>query len=176
MLPTDRELDAFWSDLKSDDALLAEQAVRGLVAGGKRTVALIGPHLGTVQVANDQIITRLIYGLNSEHFEERAQAMAELTALDESAMPGLRRALAGSLSLGCRRRMESLLDGKSKPGGIPWVIGCAFTRLEVLEQIHNPRAHELFIALSEGMSQSWLTEEARGVLDRWAYYSTTVAH
>ena len=112
VLPTDRELDAFWSDLKSDDALLAEQAVRGLVAGGKRTVALIGRHVGPVQVANDQIITRLVYGLNSEHFEERAQAMAELTALDESAMPGLRRALAGPLSLECRRRIESLLDAQ----------------------------------------------------------------
>ena len=176
-LPTDLELDAFWSDLKSEDALRAEQAIQGLVAGQERTAALIGRHLGPVHVASDQLITRLVYRLNSEHFEERAQAIAELTALDESAVPGLRRALPGSLSLECRRRIESLIDTQIEARWSPAGDRLRFIRaLEVLEQIHNPRAHEFFIALSKGMSESWLTEEARAVLDRWAYHSTTAAH
>jgi hypothetical protein len=167
--PADTELAAAWSAIRSDDPLRAERAVNELVAGNERSVALIRSKMAVVTIADGQLVALLVAQLSNAQFERRADACTRLAALGESAVPGLRQALLDPLSLDSRRRIERLIERLAaetkSPGGERLR---AIRALEVIEQIHSSQARAFVFALSNGMEESWLTQEAKAVLGRWA--------
>jgi RNA polymerase sigma factor (sigma-70 family) len=162
-----RELEACWLALRGNDALQAEQAIHTLVAASKQSLPLFRELIRRTKAADADRVARLVVDLDNNQFAVRQQATAELGKLGESAVPGLRKALKASPSLELRRRIEQFLDKEAQTTANPAGERLRLLRaLEALEQMRSPEAQELLTSLSEGMPESWLTVEAKAVLER----------
>jgi hypothetical protein len=106
---TPDDLGPLWDDLAGNDALRADLAVWRLAGAGPRAVALVRERLRPPPTPAPERVARLIADLDSEDFDARERASAELTADIEAAAPALRRALAADPSVELRLRIEALL-------------------------------------------------------------------
>jgi RNA polymerase sigma factor (sigma-70 family) len=159
------ELDACWTDLVSDDAGRAYQAIRKLVASPIEAVADLKNRLPPACAPKAERMAMLIADLDSETFAVRDAAMKELTKLGDAATPALRDALDKAPSAEVRRRIEGLLAKLERLGtsGEPLRQARA---VEVLEHIGTAEARRLLAKLADGASGAWLTSEAKASLDR----------
>src|SRR5439155_18851911 len=110
-------------------------------------------------------VSRLIAELRDTRFAVRARAFKELDQLDHLAEPALRKALAGRPSLEILRRMEQLLEEWQEPTRSPERLRVSRALL-VLEYIGSAEAQQLLRELAGGAPEAWLTQQARGSLDR----------
>jgi hypothetical protein len=165
MLLKPAELDACWTDLVSDDAGHAFQAIRKLVASPSEAVADLQKHLPPVRAPDASRQAILIADLDSETFAVRDAAMKELTKLGDLAAPTLRDALDKSPSAEARRRIEGLLTRLEGLGaaGEPLRQSRA---VEVLEYVGTPDARSLLQKLANGAAGARLTREAKTALER----------
>jgi RNA polymerase sigma factor (sigma-70 family) len=160
------QAEALWNDLASDDAARAYRAVLALAAAPKTAVALLGERLKPVAPADARRVAKLIADLDSDSFEVREKAAAELAPIAEQASDALRKSLEGSPSAEVRRRVGDLLE-PSEPGArqSPEVLR-RVRAVEALELSAAPEARRVLQELTRGVAGARLTREARAALDR----------
>jgi WD40 repeat protein len=158
------DLARLWADLGAEDAAKAEAAVWTLVAGSEQAVAFIKEKIpaATPDPKLSKKLTKLIADLDTDEFEARETASAELAKLGLSAEPGLRKALGAAPSLEARRRIEALLE-KSEWPGVPLQTWRA---LAVLERTGSNEARQVLEGLANGDPDAPLTQDAQAALDR----------
>jgi hypothetical protein len=169
--------DALWDDLASADGAKAYRAVAALGADPARAVALLTERLRPEKAPDRARIPRLIADLDSDSFDTREKATAELENFGELAAPALKKALLGKPSAELQRRAEELLEGLAARPLLP-ERRRQLRGVEVLEGLGTPQARKALAKLADGPAGAWLTQEARralGWLDRRAAAPTGVA-
>jgi RNA polymerase sigma factor (sigma-70 family) len=160
--PTD--LSVLWETLSTGSAAKAYPAIWSLVATPRRTVAFFKDHLKPAKTLPAEDIEQLIARLDSNQFQERARATADLEELREQAEPALRRRLVKQpLPLELWQRIEGILK-ESKPISPERLR--ALRAIQVLEQIGNRDAQALLQHLAQGAAQAPQTEQAKAALKR----------
>jgi RNA polymerase sigma factor (sigma-70 family) len=155
------QLEALWTNLSAADAAKAFRAISVLVVAGDEAVAYLKKQLAPIPIPDAATAKRaqeLVAELDSDKFAARQKAAAELEKMGNAAAGALRKALAATISLETRRRVELILsglDGKEAPFHLRKARA-----LEVLELIATPAARELLQALSAGDPGALLTQEA----------------
>jgi RNA polymerase sigma factor (sigma-70 family) len=166
---TAAELDACWAALAAADAAAAYAALQRLAASPNRAVTYLGGRLSPVAAADAKALDRILTDLDSDTFDVREKAAADLEALADAAVPVCREALAGRPSAEVRRSLESFLGKRSQAWRTPPAEMLRMLRaLEVLERAATPEARRLLQTLAGGMPQARTTVEAKGVLERLA--------
>ncbi len=152
------KLAACWEDLASPQATRAYLAVQRLMRNPALSAAFLGKRLMPVPVVDKKRLARLIADLDSNSFQIRQGATAELEKLGGSAAAALRAALADKISLEVRQRVQKLVDKLAiwTPERLRALRG-----LEVLEGIGSRASRKVVAALAQGATGAWLTEEAR---------------
>jgi hypothetical protein len=161
---TNTELARLWNELGSDDAVKANRALWSLVAGQKHAVTFLAEKLPPVprDPKLPQRLAKLIGDLDSDEFEVRQSASAELAKLGALAEPALKAALAAKPSLEVRLRIELLLQKNEWPG-MPLQDWRA---LAVLERLGSEDARRVLQELAKGEPGARLTQEAKEALER----------
>src|SRR5207237_2340742 len=96
---------------------------------------------------------------------DRNKATRALEGLEELAYPVVHKALAGSVPLESRRRIERVLSRLKGPVASPKTIR-ELRAVEVLEHIGTPEARQVLHVLAQGAAGARLTEEAKASLER----------
>jgi RNA polymerase sigma factor (sigma-70 family) len=163
------ELESCWTDLGSDDAVKAYQAIRTLISTPAESAAFLGTHLQPIAVPDVKRRAGLVGDLDSGAFATREAAMKELTKLGPLVEPDLRTALDKSPSLEARRRIEQLLARLETTGSTSKGEPLRASRaIEVLERIATPEARQLLTKLIAGAPNADQTREAKAALERLA--------
>lgn len=159
----DKRLGALWNDLASEDAALAFQAIWKL-AEKKQGV----PYLRAIPVVGDEQLARLVADLDSDRFDTRDKASAELEKLGVRAEVALRKVMAGKPSLETGRRVERLLQ-RLLALPLPAEEIQAVRGVEALELAGTPEARQALEAVAAGAPGVLRTKEARAALQRLAH-------
>ena len=162
--PTAKDLQAGWTDLASDKASQAFDAVWTLAAAPAESIPLLRQRLRPVRAVEPRRLARLVADLDSARFKVREQATAELEEQGAGAEPALRKTLAGKLSPEARRRVEEVLQRLTASGKSLRQLRA----LQVLEQAGTPDSRQLLKTLANGLPEARLTQEARASLQRLA--------
>jgi RNA polymerase sigma factor (sigma-70 family) len=162
---TAREQDGHWKALAGADAQRAYGAVWALAGRPGQTVRFLEKHLRRLRPIDPQRVAQRIADLDSRRFAVRKQARKELEQWGDLVEGGLRKALAGKLSLEARQRVEQLLKLLTYPVGERLREVRA---VEVLENIGTAAARRRLALLAKGVSGALLTREARAALERLA--------
>jgi hypothetical protein len=152
---------ALMKDLVGGDAERGYRAVWELATvpeGVRRLEELVRP-VPTVDAAH---LKDLIAKLDSDDFQVREKATAELRSLRDVAEPMLRDLLRQSRSAEVRRRAEGLLEHLAENGE---EVASA-RALEVLERLNTTESLRLLEAAAKGAPEAWLTRQAKAVLER----------
>jgi WD40 repeat protein len=160
------ELRGLWADLAGNDAARAYQAIGRLARAPAQTLPWLRRHLRPFPSPDRKRLDQLIADLDSERFEVRKRATAEIERQGESARPALQKALAGPRSPEGRRRLEQLME-KFEASRSPEQVR-ALRAIEVLEHLGTPEAARLLEALSRGAPEARLTQEAEAASKRLA--------
>lgn len=164
-----QELEARWTYLADADAAKAFRAIRTLIQTQQQTVSFLKERLRPIPSPSAEKVAACIADLDSERFETRSQAEAELEKWEELAEPALRRALRErSLSLEMRRRLEGLLKRLEGPITSRETLR-RLRAVEILEHLDSPEARLLLRSLADGASEAHLTREAKAALERLAH-------
>jgi WD40 repeat protein len=154
---TTAEFSPLWTKLASQDAAAAYDAVRRLEQSPVQAARFLEERLLPV---DGQRIARLIADLDSDKFQVRNRASAELEQLGEQAEDALRKALAKKPPLEVEKRIEQVLQTiqQARLRGVRAV--------EVLEQINTKEALQLLETLAHGPEAHARTREAQAALER----------
>jgi len=156
------QLDAFWTDLASDDAERAFRAINALAKSGDQAVALLKKNL---QPVTGERVAKLIAWLDDDDFATREKARSELARLGKNVEPALRRALADNPSAEVQKRLDDLLKALAERRVVPEVAR-GLRGVEVLETIGSAEAREVLRGLTKGVPEAELTVEAKAALER----------
>jgi WD40 repeat protein len=158
-------LEGVWTDLGGDDGFKVHKAVWSLAAAPKQALPLLRGALKPVAEGDEKRIAQLVKDLDSDDFDVREKASAELARIGDPAAPALRKAMDGVPSAEMRARITQLLD---KFGGK--VASADLMRreraMEVLEHIGGAEARALLEELAKGAPEAALTQEAKAALKR----------
>jgi hypothetical protein len=161
----DEQLKAVWADMAAAGPAKGVQAC-AVLYGSKNAVGFLKDNLKADRIkvpqADEKKVAGLIAALDSDTFDEREKADAELAKLGEAALAAIEKALRESRSPEQRMRLERLRD-KIKDRS---VTTQARRGLEVLVALRTPEAKELLEKLAKGDEKEWLTEAARQALAR----------
>jgi RNA polymerase sigma factor (sigma-70 family) len=161
--PADR--DVAWAGLAAKDRARGRWAVWTLAACPSQALPLVQANVRPATERLDRAtLARLVADLDSDRFETRERATAELTRQRDLAGPALRRALADGLPPEARRRVEAVLKKLEEDGPTP-DRQRALRAVEVLEEIGSPEARTLLRELARGAAEDPLTRRARECLD-----------
>jgi RNA polymerase sigma factor (sigma-70 family) len=162
-----RALDALWADLAGEDAEKAFDALRRLSASPGQAAGLVKERLRPASPPDAKRVARLVADLQSERFEVRRQAEAELEGLGELAGPPLRKVLDGDPPLDLRQRVQRLLRRLS---GLVPAAGLVrdLRAVELLELAGGPESRQVLEALAGGAAGSRVTREAKAAARRLA--------
>jgi hypothetical protein len=163
----EKELDAAWSDLASEDAAKAWKAILSLSARPEQAMPLLEKRLPANAPLEPKRLARLLAELDNGEFETRDQASKDLAALGHVVAPALRKLLQGEPSVEARMRAEKLLGKIGKDGILTEELRC-LRALEILEYAGTPEAKKLLENEAKGASQSQLTQGAKAALERLA--------
>ncbi|HZY87475.1 MAG TPA: hypothetical protein VFE78_21740, partial [Gemmataceae bacterium] len=153
---------AAWRDL-GGAAPKAYTAVLALASDREGAVHFLKDRLRPAALADPELFARLVAGLDSDRFEERAKAKDELAQLGPGAEPLLRKALERPPSPEARKALRELL-GRLEAGQLR-----DLRAVEALETLGTPPARELLQELSRGEAGARLTREAQASLRRLAH-------
>jgi dipeptidyl aminopeptidase/acylaminoacyl peptidase len=160
--PTADDLEKVWGQLGSGDGYRAYEAVWSLGAAGDKAVAFLKGRLRPIKLDTARV-RRWIADLDSEDFETRDRAAAELQKLGGDAEAELRQALKGDVSLEVHRRLADLLAPLDELALPPEQLRVV-RAVVVLERQAGPEARALLKALADGDGRQAL--EARTALGR----------
>jgi hypothetical protein len=166
---TERQLDALWTDLASDEGARAYAAARLLRADPARSVPFLREHIKPSEPGpHEKKLQQLVADLEDDDYAKREAAMKELEGLGREAETALRAALASPAtpSAELRRRVEPLLKllGDDRP--LTPEQKRDRRAVHVLEQAGTPDAHKLLEALAKDSRSWWTVQEARVALER----------
>jgi hypothetical protein len=157
-------LEAAWEVMASTESAKGVQGC-AIVYGSKQAVTFLKEQLKVkVPEVDEKRLAQLIADLDSDSFEAREKASAELAELGLAALPALQKAVKDTESMEVRMRAQRLLD-KSKDSP---VLVQAKRGLEVLVALRTPEAKELLETLAKGPEKDWLTAEAKEAVGRLA--------
>ncbi len=162
------ELDTHWKALLEPDAKKAEVAVWSLVNTAPDSVPFLKKQLPPAARPDPERVKGLLASLDSDEYELRAKAQAELERHGEFVLAELEAALKGKNSLDKQRLLEkSFAAAKvaARPFGTPEKMRQS-RALEVLERIGSPEARQVLRDLAAGASGARLTVAARSALAR----------
>ncbi len=163
----DDEMKTLWTVLKDEDAVVAFQAMQRLAADPVRSVPYLRQRLHPIAVVEEKRLARLITDLDSDRFEVREKATAELEKLGEAPLHTMQKALDGRPALETRRRLEQLIEKQVRKRWSPSAEQLRMGRaLEVLERAGTPEARQVLATLAAGTPGAILTREAKSALDR----------
>lgn len=160
---SDKQLQAAWSDLASDDAVKAYRAIWLLARHPAQSVPLLRenvPPARALDAEKRKQIERWLTDLDSGEAAVRERASAELEKQVVMAEPMLRKALTGRPSLEQRKRIERVLERLDQE---KVMLGRA---LEVLEHAPTPQSRQLLETFAAGESSAWLTQDAKSARQR----------
>jgi RNA polymerase sigma factor (sigma-70 family) len=159
------DLERLWGDLGHKDGMRAYRALWRLAAAGPAAATFLARRLRPVPPVAEGQLSRLIADLDSDQYETRQRASAELSRLGERVEPALRKALAGKPTLEAARRLRTLLD-RVERGECSAEQLHALRAVEVLEHIGSSEARAVLRSLSAGAPGAILTREAGATLER----------
>jgi WD40 repeat protein len=162
---TDKDLDAMWADLTSDEGKKVERAVLGLTAASKQTVPFLRKNLKPREDKKAADIDKLIADLDNDNFETRKNAESELARLGPQAKAAMQRALKNKPSLDVSKRLEELLS-KLEDNPLDPEQARLMRGVEILERIGDKDAVEVLQALAKGAKDHPLTDDAKAALQR----------
>jgi WD40 repeat protein len=158
------EIPATWSDLNGSDVVRGYAALWRLANTQEGVVPFLAARMAPAPLVSDEHLRKLIADLDSNRFAARESASRELSGLGDRALPALRAANNGRLSLEAQWRMERLLNQRFVPLSLEKL---SFLRgIEVLERIGTPEARHVLVKLSEGDPRVLETRAAREALQR----------
>jgi WD domain, G-beta repeat len=163
--PSEGMLNALWAGLADADAARAYAAMQSLMSAPGPSVALLERLLKPVPRVDQDRLARLLADLDSDRFETRDRAAAELEKLGEAAELTLRRSLEKNPSAEVRRRLERLLDGLDARATSGERLR-ALRAVEVLERLGTPEARAVLRQVADGAPGARLTAEAQASLER----------
>jgi RNA polymerase sigma factor (sigma-70 family) len=155
-----------WNDLAAE-ARTAADAMNALTASPAEALSVCQTHLRPVPAADAAAVTRLIGQLDRKPFKMRDKAQADLLALGDVVVPYLEKALAGSLGLETRQRLEKL-HAKLTAAVLTGDRLRFIRAIEVLERIGSVEARRLLQILADGAPGALVTTQARAALQRTA--------
>ncbi len=158
-------LEGEWTDLAGDDGLKVHKAVWELASDPKESLPLLRSVLKPVAEGDEKRIAQFVKDLDSDDFDTREKASAELARVGEPAAPALRKALEGTPSAEMRVRITHLLDGFGGKAASADVVRRE-RAMEVLEHIDGAEAKALLEELAKGAPEAALTREAKAALKR----------
>jgi hypothetical protein len=160
---TDEQQRRCWSDLASADAVVAFQAIRRLAADPEQTLSFLREQVKPVSAPDLKRVRQLVAVLDSDDFNERRKAVAELEKKADVAVSTLRGILTEEKpSLEVRRTLQRLLETRETT---PEALRAA-RAVEVLEWIAMPDAKRLLGELAKGAADARLTREASAAAAR----------
>ena len=165
--PSADELDRLWAELDDADARRGFRAMCRLLAAPDDAAALLRERLKPVpgERATPEAIARLLDRLDSDSFDEREKATADLEALGRQAEAAMHKALAAGPSAERKKRIEGLLE-KLRVKMPPREMVRPLRAVEVLERLGTPEARKVLEVLAKGRSAEPLTQAAVEALDR----------
>jgi len=110
-------------------------------------------------------VQELIESLDSDDFQSRNEAQAELEELGPRDKTALAKAIEGKPALEVKKRLEGIIariDQQRVPPGQIRVLRA----LEVLERIGTTEARSILEKMAQGANDASLTLEARDALER----------
>jgi hypothetical protein len=162
-----KELQTLWTDLASEDAVVAYRAIAKLTAGAKDSVPFLQDHIRPVSAVDARTISQFVTDLDSDRFETRQHATEQLEKLAELAEPALHRALQDQPPLERRQRIDQLLEKLAVQRDTPSPERLrTFRALEALEHMQTPDARRVLEEYAKGAAAADLTREANAVLAR----------
>jgi hypothetical protein len=160
------EFDALWTDLGSDDAAKAFDAICELIARAKGASRFWARCFPSAEPVDDKAIRRWVADLDSGDFARRSNATTELKRLGWRAEPALKKMLIGNPSIEARRRALELI-ARLREAERPSPSSLRFLRaLEVLEHSNLPETRQTLQSLADGILGPRLTAEVRAALER----------
>ena len=160
-LPTAR-LEALWRELGGDSAADAIHAVRAMKAAPAESVAFLRNHLKPAPPPDAQV-SLLIADLDSDDFETREKATADLTKRGKVVYADLQKAYADNPMPEARWRLETLL---LRLKDAPSDDTAKVRAVQVLETIGTDDARQVLESLTKGRPDARLTTEAKAALQR----------
>jgi hypothetical protein len=162
------DLETVWNELMQNDDAGTKKAWQSIIAmskDAKRVVPFVQARVKPAPGPDPERIAQCLADLDSNIFQKRAKASAELEGFGSLATAAIDKRLADkSLSLEARRYLEAIAQ-KAKT-----VLSGAELRgiraVEVLEQIATTEARAVLDDLSRGAAGAVLTEQARKALAR----------
>ncbi|MBY0230562.1 MAG: hypothetical protein K2W96_14855, partial [Gemmataceae bacterium] len=152
--------EARWQSLAGEPAR-AFAAVQDM-ASSREGIALLGRKLSPAKGIEAALEARLLADLDSDDFEKRKTAEAELAKHGDAAQGSLRRALVPGLALEPRRRIEKLLEARES---LPESRQRS-RAVWALEMSGSREAVDILAKLAKADAGAPLTEEAKKALDR----------
>jgi WD40 repeat protein len=160
-------LESEWADLAGGDGFKVHKAVWALAAAPKQALPLLRDVLKPVQPADAKRVAQLVKDLDSDDFDTREKASADLEKIGEPAAPALRKALEGTPTAELRVRVTQLLDKFA--GKVASADDLRRGRaMEVLEHTDGAEAKALLQEIAKGAPEAVLTQEAKAALKRLA--------
>jgi hypothetical protein len=163
---TDKQMQGVWTEMGDKDAMKGVQGC-AMLYGAKKAVSFLKDNLKAKEEKEGPVdaktVAALIAKLDSEDFEEREKAEADLAKIGEPVATALQKALRETKSAEQRMRLQRLVEKVKEPADRIQ----ARRGLEVLIALGTPEAKELVETLSKGSDKAWLTGEAKSALDRF---------
>jgi RNA polymerase sigma factor (sigma-70 family) len=164
---TEKELDALWADLASDEGGKAYAAARLLRADPARTAPFLRERFK--QGPDQSKFRRLIADLDADEFDKREAATKELEKLGREAEGALRLALVAEPSPEVKTRVERLLKSLGEARLLTAEQQRDVRAVRVLEQAGTPEAKQLLEVLAKDAPGWWVAQEAKEALRRMAH-------
>jgi RNA polymerase sigma factor (sigma-70 family) len=161
-----------WAALAAD-APEAYGAIGALLAARSEAVSLLKAKLRPAAPCDPQRLARLIVDLDSDQFAVRERATHDLEQFNESAVPGLRKALAGDPAPEARRRLVEVLQRLESPPNADRLR--PLRAVETLEHIGTAEARQVLQTLARGAPEARLTREAKASLGRLGRVPSTLS-
>jgi WD40 repeat protein len=170
------ELAALWTDLAGEDVERAYRAVWALRACPEQSVPMLRTNARTPPVA-DYVsqLPKLIEQLDSDDFDTRQRASAELERLGSVAHPALRQA-ANKGSLEVRLRANALLERKAAPPPLTGDELRTLRTIEVLEMVTHAEVRPALEKLAAGPNGSFIAADAAAALVRFNHRNSQKSH
>jgi WD40 repeat protein len=162
---TAKELDQLWTDLHSNDAVVAFKAVVPLTSGGDKTTAYFKERLKVIPEPDAKRVKALLNDLDNDQPAVRDSATKELEVLGRAVEGALRQRLKGDVTSEVKARLTRLLD-RVNSGQLTREEQAALRAVAVLDQIGSSSARELLEKLAAGAIEADLTRQAKQALSR----------
>jgi WD40 repeat protein len=162
---SDEMLAAHWETLLKRDAVKADAAIWGLVFASKDSVPFLRKKLRPAPVPDAKRVQTLLAALDSDRFNTRAKAEADLEELGERILAELQVALKQENSLDKQHRLERIVQNVLKTA-LPFANPGQVRALEVLERAGADGAKEFLRELAQGAPGAQITIAARSALAR----------